>query len=157
MALTGCFAADLADAVTADVNAAEFSQAFTATRPKTWKIHYSQEDLKTLRVTIVPAPVTVDVETRDEDLLLQSIDIGVQQRVGQTGDCDPLGRLAEELRDHFHGMPELTVGTQIAHCRERRFVAPENAMVAKQHLEDLGVFTAVLRTVWEVIGKVTED
>jgi hypothetical protein len=54
-------------------------------------------------------------------------------------------------------MPELTVGTQIVHCRKRDFIASESAMVDKKHSQDFGVFTAVLRTTWEVIGEVTED
>ena len=154
MALTGCFAADLADAVTTAINAETWTQTFTAVRPKRWLVRHTAQELQTLAVTVVPALSTTDEAnwTRAEDEWVQAVDVAVQEYIGQQGDCDPLGKLVEAIREFFlHWETEL--GTKAAECTGRQFVNGQNSLIAKEHLEDLNTFTAVLRLQFTVTDR----
>lgn len=155
MPSTGCFAADLADAVRDDLAAAvaagELSMAFEPTRPKTWLVRHPLKSLGTLRVTVVPAPKTLEMASLDLDDETQAIDVAIQRLTAinpeDQPDCDPLGRLAEEILRRYRGRRLTTAepNPREAVCTERALIPGSEALVAREHLEDLGVFTCIAR------------
>ena len=91
----------LADAVVADLNAATFSQPFTAQRsylPR-WKL----EELATIRVTVVPKDDVGERASRAQWQEDYQLDVAVQQRLGasETAQMDALVLLGQELADYF--------------------------------------------------------
>lgn len=88
----------LADAMVAALNAADFSQDFTAVRS-----YVGQRDLKdldTLAVDVVPGEDTNDIVDREEMLHTLSVEIGVRQRVEDLTNAtlDPLATLVNEIK-----------------------------------------------------------
>ncbi|HND54215.1 MAG TPA: hypothetical protein PLV92_17515, partial [Pirellulaceae bacterium] len=80
----------LADAVVADLNAATFSQPFTAQRsylPR-WKL----EELATIRVTVVPKDDVGERASRAQWQEDYQLDVAIQQRLGanETAQMDAL-------------------------------------------------------------------
>ena len=91
----------LADAVVADLNAASFSQPFTAQRsylPR-WKL----EELATIRVTVVPKDDVGERASRAQWQEDYQLDVAIQQRLGanETAQMDALVLLGQELADYF--------------------------------------------------------
>ena len=91
----------LADAVVADLNAATFSQPFTAQRsylPR-WKL----EELATIRVTVVPKDDVGERASRAQWQEDYQLDVAIQQRLGanETAQMDALVLLGQELADYF--------------------------------------------------------
>jgi hypothetical protein len=91
----------LADAVVADLNAATFSQPFTAQRsylPR-WKL----EELATIRVTVVPKDDVGERASRTQWQEDYQLDVAIQQRLGanETAQMDALVLLGQELADYF--------------------------------------------------------
>jgi hypothetical protein len=91
----------LADAVVADLNAATFSQPFTAQRsylPR-WKL----EELATIRVTVVPKDDMGERASRAQWQEDYQLDVAIQQRLGanETAQMDALVLLGQELADYF--------------------------------------------------------
>lgn len=91
----------LADAVVADLNAATFSQSFTAQRsflPR-WKL----EELATIRVTVVPKDDVGERASRAQWQEDYQLDVAIQQRLGanETAQMDALVLLGQELADYF--------------------------------------------------------
>ena len=91
----------LADAVVADLNAATFSQPFTAQRsylPR-WKL----EELATIRVTVVPKDDVGERASRVQWQEDYQLDVAIQQRLGanETAQMDALVLLGQELADYF--------------------------------------------------------
>ena len=91
----------LAAAVVADLNAATFSQPFTAQRsylPR-WKL----EELATIRVTVVPKDDVGERASRAQWQEDYQLDVAIQQRLGasETAQMDALVLLGQELADYF--------------------------------------------------------
>lgn len=91
----------LAEAVVADLNAATFSQRFTAQRsylPR-WKL----EELATIRVTVVPKDDVGERASRAQWQEDYQLDVAIQQRLGanETAQMDALVLLGQELADYF--------------------------------------------------------
>ena len=91
----------LADAVVTDLNAATFSQPFTAQRsylPR-WKL----EELATIRVTVVPKDDVGERASRAQWQEDYQLDVAIQQRLGanETAQMDALVLLGQELADYF--------------------------------------------------------
>ena len=91
----------LADAVVADLNAATFSQPFTAQRsylPR-WKL----EELAAIRVTVVPKDDVGERASRAQWQEDYQLDVAIQQRLGanETAQMDALVLLGQELADYF--------------------------------------------------------
>jgi hypothetical protein len=127
----------LADAVTAELNAHSFSQAFTAAR------HYDPtfelSTMGTLHVSVVPRAMTSTTLDRNRDSFDNEIDVAVQQKTEPTlTNLDGLMLLVEELADHFRGHPLASLPA--ARCVE----AKNEPIYAGQHLQELRQFTSVL-------------
>jgi hypothetical protein len=96
---------DLADAITAVLNAETLSQPFTAARLYVPVI--GLEDLAALKVWVVPRDLSMVVLSRRDDDFTYLIDVAVQKSigVGLTTDaevvaaCDPLMAFTEEIVD----------------------------------------------------------
>jgi len=139
--------ADIADAVVAELNGAQFSLEFTAVRR--WIVKWTLPDLNTLRVTVVPGPASYDPLDRCRDDERHEMDIAVQKKVNPADntEIDALVALLEEFIEHFR-RKELMAGSKAIKCVRRQLVPGSEAAVAKEHLEDFRSFTGVLRTTW---------
>jgi hypothetical protein len=131
--------AALADAVAAHVTAGSFGQPVTAVRM--YQPAFTLEDLKDLRVSVVPRTVQMTPVTRDSLAVEYVIDVGVQKKLpGDGADVaiDELLALAEAIADHLRfqrleGFPDAAwVG--ISH----------EPVVSSESLEQHRVFTSVL-------------
>src|SRR5690554_6300885 len=98
---------DIADAVTAELNAAPpatFDPPFTAER-RVLPV-FELADLAELRVTVVPKGVQITGSTRSASQYDISVDIGVQRKLAPgSGDPDTevatLGSLVDEIADYL--------------------------------------------------------
>jgi len=99
----------IADAVAVWLNAAVFSEAFTAVRDV--MPDYTLEELKTLKVTVVPGEVEYQPISRDTNIGVYTIDIGIQKKMVKTvlnSQVDDLIVLASEIMDYlsFRNIPD---------------------------------------------------
>lgn len=130
-------AVQLAETVVNELNAASFSQAFTATR--NYLPLFELSEFKTLRVTVMPGTTTLETRSRQTCQQDSTIEIAIQHKLA---DCenttiDPLLGLVEEIADHF---------------RFRRFSTPDviwiktenEPQLAQEHLDQFRVFTSLL-------------
>ena len=139
--------AQIADALKASLNGASFSQPFTAER--VWLVKFTLVQLAELKVSVVPGQVTWQPMDRRRDDVRHAIDIAVQKRVDPSNNAqvDPLAALVQQIAHHCRAL-QLTAGAGKVTCVERSTIPGAEAMVAKEHLEDLRAFLGVLRTVW---------
>lgn len=135
----------IADAVTAHINAGAFSQPVNAQR--LFQPAFTLEDLKDLRVSVVPRSTTIAAASRDSSTYECVIDVGVQKKVppeNESAEIDALLGLVEEIADHLRlerlpGAPE-AAWVSIAH----------EPVVSSESLEQHRVFTSVLSVVYRV-------
>ena len=136
-------AIDIADALAAELNAAEtetFSESFTAMRkvlPAT-----DLESLSELAVTVVPKAIEMEAATRAGSQYDVSVDIGIQKKLSGAEDIDPeviaLATLVDEIADYLRQQP-------LAAAPYANWVATANEPIyAPEHLAELRVFTSVL-------------
>lgn len=93
---------DIADAVTAALNAATLSQSFVAERA--YVPVFELPDLVDLRVTVVPVELTFAALTRASDDFDYVVDVGITRRCEPTpAAADPLMILVQEILDLFRG------------------------------------------------------
>jgi len=135
---------EIADAVVAELNAGSFSQPFAAER------HYlpvfELDDIKNLRVTVVPKGVAIQATGRNSNQHDVEIDIAVQKKLTKTdpAEIDPLMALVEEIADRF---------------RFKRFASPDAVWIrtqnepayAQEHLDQFRVFTSLLTLTFRII------
>ncbi len=131
--------AALADAVAAHINVGTFSQPLTAVRM--FQPAFTLEDLKDLRVSVVPRTVQMTPGTRDSLAVEYVIDVGVQKKLpaeGADATIDQLLVLVEAIADHLRfkrleGFPDAAwVGIS------------NEPVVSSEALEQHRVFTSVL-------------
>jgi len=101
----------VADAVTARINAAELSRAVTAER--LYVPSFELADLKSMRVSVVPQELAIEALDRASCRYNARIDVAVQQKFnsGSLAEIDPLIAFVEEIADLFRmqrlpSMPE---------------------------------------------------
>jgi hypothetical protein len=127
----------IADAVVAQLNAAAFSQALTATR------HYAPSfklpDMKELHVTVVPRAISSTSLDRSRDTFSYEVDVAVQKKTdGEQLALDALMTLVEEIADRFRAEP-------LASFPGARCMDVKNAPVfSPEHLDEFRQFTSVL-------------
>jgi len=133
---------EVADAVTASLNAGEFSQEFTAER-----LHqpsFDLSDLQTLRVSIVPKSVTITNATRQHSYFDCAIDVGVQKKVSDDGEVDALLDLAQEIADHMRMK-------RLADYPQAGWLAiSHQPVVASEHLDQNRQLTSILTVTYRV-------
>lgn len=150
----------LGDALVAALVALNNSTPFTAWSVPVfaWWHRYALEDLGTLRLSVVPGPIDtmrigrkqIGADTSALAERVRDLDIITQQRIEpeDVNAVDPLVALQEEFGDRLIG-GNLDTGTRgTAVCLALEMASPEKAALDRGHLNDLRVFTAVLRTHW---------
>ncbi len=129
----------IADAVAAHINAGTFSQPLTAVRM--FQPAFTLEDLKDLRVSVVPRTVQMSPVTRDSLAVEYVVDVGVQKKLpaeGVDAAIDELLAIVEAIADHLRfqrleGFPDAAwVGIN------------NEPVVSSEALEQHRVFTSVL-------------
>jgi hypothetical protein len=137
--------AAIADAVAAHINAGTYSRPVSADR--LYQPAFTLEDLKDLRVSVVPRTTAISAASRDSSIFECVIDVGVQQKLPAENDqaeIDALLDLAEEIADRLRltrlpGAPE-AAWAAIAH----------EPVVSSESLEQHRVFTSVLSVTYRV-------
>jgi len=129
----------IADAVAAHINAGTFSQPLTAVRM--FQPAFTLEDLKDLRVSVVPRTVQMTPVTRDSLAVEYVIDVGVQKKLpadGADAAIDELLSLVEAIADHlrFKRLEGFAEAAWVGISHE--------PVVSSEALEQHRVFTSVL-------------
>jgi hypothetical protein len=143
-------AADIADAVAAEINAATagtFSFPFTAARhvlPKT-----DLTELKTITVTVVPKSVEIATQTRTMCLRDVMVDIGIQKKIakepGLDTDVASIGVLADEITTYLRKRT-LTNATYAVWVR-----ITNDPVYSVEHLDEHRVYTSVLTVTYRMM------
>jgi hypothetical protein len=129
----------IADAVTSHINSGTFSQPLTAVRM--FQPAFTLEDLKDLRVSVVPRTLQMSPVTRDSLAIEYVVDVGVQKKLpaeGMDAAIDELLVLVEAIADHLRfkrleGFPDAAwVGIS------------NEPVVSSEAIEQHRVFTSVL-------------
>ena len=144
-------AADIADAVAAEINTAAvagaFSFSFTAERHVLPKSDLSK--LSGLIVTVVPKSVEVATQTRTMCLRDVSVDIGIQQKLnkepGLDADVASIGVLADEITNYLRKRV-LTDATYAVWVR-----ITNDPVYAVEHLDDDRVYTSVMTVTYRMM------
>lgn len=136
---------DIAEAVVAELNAGTFSQTFQAERH--YLPVYELEDIKDLRVTVVPKGTAIQSAGRGSNQHDVEIDVAVQKKLTKTEptEIDPLIALVEELADQFRLK-------RLASYPNAVWTRTQNEPVyAAEHLDQYRVFTSILTLTFRVI------
>lgn len=138
----------VADAVTASLNAGTFSQEFTAQR-----LHqpsFDLAELATLHVSVVPRSQTITNAARQSSYFDCAIDVGIQQRLQPTepsheqGQIDALLDLVQEIADHLRHK-------RLDDYPDAAWLSIEHdPVVASEHLDQNRQFTSVLTATYRV-------
>ena len=139
---------DIADAVTAELNAAEagtFSQDITAERRVLPTCELSE--LTQLKVTIVPKAVEIAGASRAMSRHDVQVDIGIQKKLGRDLDTEvaELCGLVDEIAEYLKRRP-------LAAKPEAAWTHTANEPVhAPEHLSEQRLFTSVLTITYRVL------
>ena len=133
---------DIADAVLTALAAGTWSQAFSPVRA--YRPVYALEQLKDLRVTVVPKSASETRLSRSDLMAEYRVDVAVQQRAATDAERDALMTLVEEFAAAFTG--ERLEGAAYAVCLH----TDRQPIYDPEHLREHGVFTAVLTLTFEV-------
>ena len=136
---------DIADAVVAELNGGNFSEAFTAERA--YQPTYELPDMQTLRVTVVPKSVTTAIASRADDQVDYAVDIGIQKKLGENPDAeaDELTALVAEIAAFLNRRP-------LAAAPEVVWVKTANEPIfSPEHFEQLRQFTSVLTVTYRAL------
>ena len=128
---------DIADAVTTELNGADFGRPFTAVRRYVPLFELSEMDV--LHVTVVPRGTDAELVDRARVQQDYQIDVGVQQRIDpdKPEEVDPLLTLVQQIGDHFTGM-------QISEPRATCIRVENRPVYDPEHLSRLRQLTSVL-------------
>ena len=136
---------DIAEAVVVELNAGQFSQAFTAQR--LYRPQFDLAEMQDLHVTVVPKGIETSIASRSSVQCDVSVDVAVQKKL-QTEDADeidPLMNLVEEIADFFRGR-------KLSQYPRASWIATANEPVySPGHLEELRQFTSVLTVTFRVM------
>lgn len=128
---------DITQAVTNELNTAEFSVPFQAERH--YQPVYELSQMQSLHVTVVPRGIVSSVLDRSRLQHEVQIDIAVQKKFtyGSVEELDPLMALVQEIADHFQRRQLAGTGAV--------WVKTENKPIyAQEHMQELRQFTSVL-------------
>jgi hypothetical protein len=140
--------ASITDAVAAALNHAApgtFAQGFTAQRY--YRPLFDLEDLKSLKVSVVPRGIEVTSLGRNANQHDVSIDVAVQQKIAvdDMATLDSLMELVERIADYFRLR-------RLETFQQAIWTKSENVPVfSPEHLEQKQVFTSVLTLTFRVV------
>lgn len=133
---------DIADAVSASLNAGPFDPAVSAERR--YQPAFDLAELAALKVSVVPKSVTISNATRESGYFDCAIDIGVQKKIADDSELDGLVDLVEQIADHLRQK-------RLDDAPEAAFISIANEPVfAPEHLDQQRVFTSVLTVTYRV-------
>ena len=135
---------NVADAVVAELNAATLSQSLTAER--LYVPNFNLEDVKELRVSVVPRELASTSLDRRRDFMEAMIDVAVQQKFdkGDAPEIDPLLNLVEEIGDLFrHKRLDSFPAAMWSKTQHVVLYSPE-------HWESLRQFTSLLTLTFKI-------
>ena len=129
---------DIPAAVTAELNAATFSQSFTATR--SYLPDFELPEMADLHVTVVPRGIIKTPLSRSALACDVQVDIGVQKKLptGDNGEIDALLNLVEEIAEFFEQRHLTAIPGAVWVKTEHK------PLYATDHLDELRQFTAVV-------------
>ena len=134
----------IAHAVAAKLNATAFPQEFAA--EVVFRPIFDLKNLRDLKVSVVPRAVSFARASRQANSRLIQIDIGVQRKLGEEVDIEPLLELVEAITLCFG------VGRRLPDYPEALCVEIENEPVyAPEHIDQYRQFTSVVTLTFEVI------
>ena len=134
----------VADSVTAQLNAAEFDFEFVAERM--YVPNFDLEDMKELRVSVVPRDVELLPHDRAHNKYHCRVDVAVQKKFskGTNEEIDPLVDLVEKIADEFRLK-------RLDSFLAARCVKAEHAVLySAEHWEQLRQFTSLLTLTFEL-------
>lgn len=132
----------IADAVVAHLNAGTFGQPISAQR--VYQPAFTLEELKDLRVSVVPRSTAITTASRDSSTFECAVDVGIQKKIGEEGEIDGLLDLVEELADHLRL-------TRLAGAPEAAWVGiSHDPVVSSDALNEHRAFTSVLTVTYRV-------
>ncbi len=135
---------DIADAVVAELAKGGFSMEFTPAR-SVWP-KFTTEELKTLRVTVVPKSSASEIISRAAVQFSLAIDISVQKKIenDQETEVGALCALADEIDDYLRGRA-------LAAAPSAQWITSANDPVySVAHLEEFRTFTGVLTVTYKL-------
>lgn len=140
----------LADAIVAAITtapAATFNQAIAAVRH--YRPQFDLEELKSLRVSVVPKAIEIATLGRRSNQHDVSVDVAVQQRVDAADNTalDALMTLVQQIADFLRlRRIDLADGSSAV------WIKTENTPIySPEHLEQKQVFTSVLTVTYRVV------
>lgn len=134
----------VADSIVAELNAASLSQPVVAER--SYVPNFDLEEMKTLRISVVPRDVQITGLDRHRDLHEVSVDVAVQKKFnsGDLAEIDPLLELVEEIGEFFkHRRLDSFPGAMWTKTQHVVLYSPE-------HWEQLRQFTSLLTLVFRI-------
>lgn len=138
---------DIAEAVTAQLNAPDSPLAGLVTARRVYKPSFDLPAMKDLQVSVVPRGLEMTGATRSLTRLDVQIDIGIQHKPPTLDDAalDGLMDLTAAIADHLRGRV-------LAQAPAAAWVATANAPIyAPEHLEQLRQFTSVLTVTYRLL------
>ena len=133
---------DIADALTAELNAHAFGQTFTAVRR--YRPVYELAEMADLHVTVVPKGVALERADRSREQVDVRIDVAVQKKVAGEAEIDGLMALVEEIAAFARDL-------RLEECAAVWLRTENEPVYAPEHLAELGVFTSVLTLTFRVV------
>jgi len=141
-------ALDIADAVTAEINAAGLLPSGIPGAVRRVLPEFELKDLAELKVTVVPRSVNITGATRTSSQYEIAIDIGLQKKLAPTSmdtEVASLGTLVDQIANHLQrrqlvGFPWAT-WVSIAN----------DPLYVPEHLAQQSVFTSVLTVTYRAI------
>jgi hypothetical protein len=134
----------VADSVVAQLNGADFEHEFIAER--LYVPNFDLEDMKELRVSVVPRDVELLPHDRNHNKYHCRVDVAVQKKFskGTNEEIDPLVDLVEKIADEFRLK-------RLASFQAARCVKAEHAVLySSEHWEQLRQFTSLLTLTFEL-------
>lgn len=134
----------VADSVTAQLNAAEFDFEFVAER--LYVPNFDLEDMKELRVSVVPRDVELLPHDRAHNRYHCRVDVAVQKKFskGTNEEIDPLVDLVEKIADEFR------LKRLVSFPAVRCIKAEHAVLYSSEHWEQLRQFTSLLTLTFEL-------
>lgn len=134
----------IADSVTAQLNATHFDHEFVAER--LYVPNFDLEDMKELRVSVVPRDVEILPYDRSQNRYHCRVDIAVQKKFSQgtNQEIDALVDLAEKIADEFRLKRLLSF--QASRCIK----VEQTVLYSTEHWEQLRQFTSLMTLTFEL-------
>ena len=135
----------IADSVVAEINAGDFSKKSLSAQ-RLYVPNFDLEDMKELRVTVVPREVEYLPLDRVSNKYHATIDVAIQKKFskGDAKEIDPLVLLVEELADYFRLK-------RLKSYVAARCIKVENAVLySTEHWTQFNQFTSLLTLTFEL-------